>query len=349
MNNKNTVGMEFVAVLAITFVVLISLVTALFVVTNDTVDNSSDVSDESVTTSGDTDVVDVVLNTTPLFPTQQTRTSYIIPQSNEVKTISDTYITSEHAILVDLSSFSSVAEKRADEKIYPASMTKVMSLIVACERVVDLNEKLTVTAEIADFAEKNDGSGIGLKVGESYTVEDLLFLVSYKSDTIASLLIADYIAGSESAFVELMNDKATELGLVSTKFAKCTGLYDDNNYTTCREMASIMAYALDNEMVYRCLSEYHGRSMMIDGIKCTAYSGWYSQRFSDNPKFTGGKIIAGKTGYTDESGYTLVSCAEIDGKRYINVIVTRTDKTSTVKVQEGPSADQVKYIYKNYK
>ena len=114
-------------------------------------------------------------------------------------------------------------------------------------------------------------------------------------------------------------------------------------------MASIMAYALDNEMAYRCLSEYHGRAIMIEGQKCTAYSGWYSQRFSDNPKFTGGKIIAGKTGYTDESGYTLVSCAEIDGKRYINVIITRTDKNSNVKVQEGASADQVKYIYKTYK
>ena len=120
-------------------------------------------------------------------------------------------------------------------------------------------------------------------------------------------------------------------------------------------MASIMAYALDNEMVFRCLSEFTGRPIMIGGVQCYAYSGWYSQRFDNKHTFTKDtkdkktyRIIAGKTGYTDESGYTLVSCAEIEGKRYINVIVTRTNKNSTTKVQEKPSAEEVKYIYKTY-
>ncbi len=349
MTNKNSAGKAFYAVIYFALLVALALIISLFfIVLGD--GEKSDVPDNlNNNNERETDAIDVVLDNTPLFQTVESRTSYIIPKDDNVKTINDSTVTSEHAILVDLSSYTSVAEKRADEKIYPASMTKVMTLIVACERVTNLDEMLTVTDEIATFAEKNDGSGIGLKVGESYTVEDLLFLISYQSDTIASLLIAEHIAGSETAFVQLMNDKAEELGLTNTSFANCTGLYNDNNYTTCREMASIMAYALDNEMAYRCLSEYRGRALTIGGVDCTAYSGWYSQRFDDNPRFTGGRIIAGKTGYTDESGYTLVSCAEIDGKRYINVIITRTDKNSNVKVQEGPSADQVKYIYKNYK
>jgi len=350
MTNKNPAGKAFYAVIYFTLAVALALIIALFFVVLGDGEVDGDIIDTPNSDKvNDTDAVDVVLDNTPLFPTRETRTSYVIPQNENVKTINDSKVTSEHAILVDLSSYTSIAEKRADEKIYPASMTKVMTLIVACERITKLDEMLTVTDEIALFAEKNDGSGIGLKVGESYTVEDLLFLISYQSDTIASLLIADYIAGSEEAFVVLMNDKAKELGLTSTTFTNCTGLYNDNNYTTCREMASIMAYALDNEMVFRCLSEYRGRSLTIGGVDCTAYSGWYSQRFNDNPKFTGGRIIAGKTGYTDESGYTLVSCAEIDGKRYVNVIITRTNKNSTVKVQEDPSAEQVKYIYKTYK
>ena len=346
MNDKYQVGSSFFVVLLITMVVLLSLIISLFAVvtrTDDKNDNS-----QIADTQSDTEYVSAALNNSPIFKTQHSRDSYIIGQAADVVQITDSAITSQHTILVKLSSFESVAEKEADKIIYPASMTKVMTLIVACEAVTDLDEKLTVTEDIAKFAEDNDGSGVGLKVGESYRVEDLLYLISYQSDTIASHLIARHVAGSEEAFVALMSDKAVELGLTSTKFANCTGLYNDNNYTTCREMASIMAYAMDNEMVYSCLSSFRGRPLTVGGVNCIFYSGWYSSRFGDNPKFTGGKIIAGKTGYTDESGYTLVSCAEINGERYINVIVTRTNKNSNIKVQEGPSADQVKYIYKTY-
>lgn len=348
MNSNNPVGKAFYAIIYFALLVAFALIIALFFIVFDLGKKTDGTNDVNNDTSKETAAIDVVLDNSPLFPTVESRTSYIIPKDEAVKEIADSKITSQHAILVDLSSYTSIAEKGADDKIYPASMTKVMTLIVACERVTNLDEKLTVTEEITEYAKNNEGSGVGLKIGDSYTVEDLLYLVSYQSDTIASLLIANHIAGSEAAFVELMNDKALELGLTNTHFANCTGLYNVNNYTTCREMASIMAYALDNELAFRCLSSYTGRKYTVGGVDCIFYSGWYSQRFSDNPKVSGGRIIAGKTGYTDESGYTLVSCAEIDGKRYINVIITRTDKNSTVKVQEGPSAEQVKYIYKTY-
>ena len=294
MNDKYQVGSSFFVVLLITMVVLLSLIISLFAVvtrTDDKNDNS-----QIADTQSDTEYVSAALNNSPIFKTQHSRDSYIIGQAADVVQITDSAITSQHTILVKLSSFESVAEKEADKIIYPASMTKVMTLIVACEAVTDLDEKLTVTEDIAKFAEDNDGSGVGLKVGESYRVEDLLYLISYQSDTIASHLIARHVAGSEEAFVALMSDKAVELGLTSTKFANCTGLYNDNNYTTCREMASIMAYAMDNEMVYSCLSSSRGRPLTVGGVNCIFYSGWYSSRFGDNPKFTGGKIIAGKTG-----------------------------------------------------
>ena len=352
-SNLLSLNYAFFILLAATAVLLVSLVLALTVMTIS--DASADPNKDNTIENDGTDSgshnsgsVNVGANNTPLFPTTPSRSSYIIGQATDVKTIDSTAIKSQHSILVKLSTYQSIAEKSADVKIYPASMTKVMTLIIACENVTDVQKKLTVTEEIAKFASDNDGSGAGLKVGESYSVEDLLYLISYQSDTIASILIAEEIAGSEENFVKLMNNKAKTLGLTSTNFTNCTGLYDDNNYTTCREMASIMAYALDNEKVYSCLSSYSGRPMTVGGNDCTFYSGWYSYRFDDNPKFSGGKIVAGKTGYTDESGYTLVSCAVIDGERYINVIVTRTNKNSTVKVQEGPSAAEVKYIYENY-
>ena len=350
MDNKNQLGMHFFAVLLGVAVVLLSLVISLFVIMSNGADNTPITDNPTGNNNNnpkDPPSVNVGLNNSPLFPTNPSRTSYIIGKASDVKQIDDdNEIRSKYTILVDLSSYESIAEKGADEKIYPASMTKVMTLIVACERVTDLKEKLTVTEELVNFAADNEASGAGLKAGDSYTVEDHLYLIAYKSDTVSAHLIARHIAGSEEAFVELMNQKAAELGLTKTRFANCTGLYDDNNYTTCREMAAIMAYALDNEMVYKCLSSYTGRKLTVGGDQCTFYAGWYSVRFDDNPKFTGGKIIAGKTGWIDEAN-TLVTCAEINGKRYINVIVSRTqiggwDPTNAT------SAKEVKHIYETY-
>ena len=318
------IGTKFFAVLIITAVLLLIAVTMLTVAMlkeaqelpdNDVPQIDNKESDSSIQVNADP------TNTPP--PTRPSRTSYIIGTSPNVVNVGSD-IRSRNTILVELESYASIAEKGADEKMYPSSMTKVMTLIVACENVKDLSERLTVTQEAADYMKNNDGSGVGLKVGDTHTVEDLLYLISYQSDTIACLLIADHVAGSEEAFVELMNKKATDLGLSGTHFANSTGLYNPDHYTTCRDMATIMAYAMDNELAYKCLSSYRGRSMVVGGIDCTFYCNWYSgrNRFNDNPNLKTSTVIAGKTGYTDESGITLVSVAKGDnGKTYINVIV----------------------------
>lgn len=283
-----------------------------------------------------------------LFPTIETRESYKITTSPSVVTLTDDFIKSNNTILVKVtdSSLTSIAEKGADQKMYPASMTKVMTLIVACENVKDLSKKLTVTEEMALYAEKQGGSGAGLRVGESYSVEDLLYLVAYQSDTIACLLLATDIAGNEAAFVDMMNAKVRAIGLSGTHFANCTGLFDEQNYSTCRDIASIMAYALDNSMAYKCLSSYTGRPMTVGGVDCIFYAGWYSQRFKDKPKLKTVTVKAGKTGYIDESGVSLVSYAEsADGARYINVIVGRPKGSG---LSETLSTEEVKKIYNTY-
>ena len=352
MNNKNQVGPGFFVVLLVTFLVLVTLIASLFVVMSndgDIVDNSPETEDthEQKNPPKDTSAIEVGVNNAPLFPTNPRRTSYDIGTSSEVKTLSEE-IKSNNTILVELDSYTSIVEKSADEKMYPASMTKVMTLLVACERVTDLQKKLVVTQEIADYSEKNDGSGAGLKVGESYSIEDLLYLVSYKSDTIASILIAEEIAGSEAAFVTLMNEKAAEIGLKGTNFVNCTGLYNENHYSTCRDIAMIMAYTMDNELAYKCLSSYRGRPMVVGGVDCTFYSTWYSgkSRFADNPNLKTSTVVAAKTGYTDESGVTLVSVAKGDnGKTYINVIVGCPKGSG---LTETMSTQEVKYIYNTY-
>ena len=334
----------FLIILLVTLVLLVALVIGLFVVMN--MDRDARIGHggtgappgggKTQTTTQASNNTKPVLNPDKIkYPTVETRESYKPVTSQSVVDISNT-IGANNAILVKVTDGALVSthEKAADAMIYPASITKVMTLIVACERVTnaDMEEvKLEVTAEIAQYAADNDGSGAGLKVGDKYSVEDLLYLIAYKSDTIASMLIAEHIAGSHEAFVSLMNEKALAIGMTGTHFENCTGLYNSNHYSTCRDIATMMAYALDNELAYSCLTSYKGREMVVGGVDCTFYAGWYSGRqnqnnlgFKDSASLSTVKVLGGKTGYTDESGFTFVTVAQDKNDssvKYINVMI----------------------------
>ena len=271
------------------------------------------------------------------------RSSYISKTASDVKYISS-QINSENVILIDLDTYTSIAEKSADKRIYPASMTKVMSLLVACENVKSLSTVLTVTEDVVEYASEMDGSGIGLKVGDRLTIQDLLYLTAYQSDTIAVTMLANYVGGSETGFVNLMNSKARTLGLTNTRFANPTGLHDENNYTTCREMAAIFAYALENPLCKELLTSYSAYKI---GNQYTIYSTWYSGRFKDNPKLSTVTVSGGKTGYIDESGFCLVSYAigRSSGKKFIQVIVGQPKGSG---LTESISVSEIKYVYNNF-
>lgn len=346
---KDTLTIEikpsFLIILAITLVLLVGLIVGLFIVMNRDGDRlghggagAPPGGGGSVqTTVASSEDVPAGNNGKPLFPTVETRESYKPTTADSVVDIGSE-ITANNAMLIKVTSDGLVSthEKAADARIYPASITKVMTLIVACERVTDLSVKLEVTQEIAQYAANNDGSGAGLKVGDKYTVEDLLYLIAYKSDTIASMLIAEHIGGSHEAFVALMNQKASNLGMSETRFENCTGLYHENHYSTCRDIATMMAYALDNKLAYSCLTSFEGRAMIVGGDNCKFYTTWYSGKpdhevvkyrtlgFKDNPSLSTVKVIGGKTGYTDESGFTFVTVAQDKSDpsvKYINVMI----------------------------
>ena len=282
--------------------------------------------------------------------TNPTRSNYISTSASNVAKVGD-QIESNNVILVDLSTYESIAEKGADEIIYPASMTKVMSLLVACERVTNLNAKMTVTKDIADYAYKMGGSGFltGDNINDELTVRDLLYLTSYKSDTIAVIMLANHIAGSESSFVKLMNDKAKSLGLSNTNFANCTGLHDEKNYSTCREIAAIMAYALDNPLCKQLLTGTAAYKIQTNSNNYTLWEPTWNgkDRFIGKTKLDTVTVKGGKTGYIDESGVCLVSYAEGNGnlKRYIQVIVGRPKGSG---LTEADSTREVKFVYNTY-
>ncbi len=300
-------------------------------------------------------------NINSLFPTNPTKDNYISASNESVVQIGSN-ILSNNAILVDLSDNTSIAEKNADKQIYPASMTKVMTLLVACENVTSLDKKLVVTQEDIDFKIQTDGSGllVASSLGDGFTIEDLLYMISYKSDTIACLMIAREIAGSEENFVGLMNAKAKELGLKNTNFTNCTGLHNASHVTTCREMAAIMAYALDNSLAkqillstaVRKIPAYNGNSDEFV-VNYWAHCEWYAAKKDQGTRFQEDVVLktvtvkGAKPGYTDEAGVCLVSYAvsRATGKGYVNVIVGKPKGSG---LTESVSTAEVKKIYNDY-
>lgn len=362
MNNKNQLGVEFFAVLALTLVVLLALIVSLFVITlGGKSDMPLDNDYDPAVKPDDTSSVNVGVNKSALFPTRPSKASYIIGKSNNVITLGSE-IQSQNTILVDLDSMTSIAEKNADAKMYPASMTKVMTLLVACENVEDLDEVLTIKQEHIDYYNQSGGGSSFFEmkdlVGEQLTVKDALYLISFQSDTISCILMAEHIAGGEKAFVELMNQKAKAIGLTGTNFVNCTGLYNDNHYSTARDIASIMAYAIENEMAKEILFSTDAHAFESSKFytakdptkKLTYYPSpeWYikSSRFNGKVKLETSTVVAGKTGYVDESGCSLVSIAKsTSGKYYINVMVGQPKGSG---LTEAVLTQEVKYVYNTY-
>ncbi len=290
------------------------------------------------------------------LPSSTTAENYKSAMAGDKKTIEK--ISSAFAVLVDMDTNVTIAGKEEDAKVYPASMTKVMTLLVACENAQSPTDRMTVTQEMIDYQTEEGASGMmGFSAGESITVEDALFLVNYNSDTVACLLLAEYVAGSEAAFVEKMNQKAQAIGLTSTHFANSTGLDDPNHYTTCREMAAIMKAAMSNSAAQKVLTSYEGYTVNIYSGSTvtrtsTVYAGWYSTRLKDNPWAGGGsdmKFLGGKTGNETNPSSCFVTVAKDTGtgKQYICVTVGRADSTGT-KVTDTQSTNDAKIIYKTY-
>lgn len=241
--------------------------------------------------------------------------------SNTVNIYSEE-VFSTNAILVDINTDEIVAVKGSYDRISPASMTKVMTVLVAAEAIekADLDDTFTMTLEITDYAYINDCSYVGFLDDEVVTVRDLFYGTVLPSGGDAAVGLATYVAGSHEAFVDMMNAKLEELGLSdSAHFTNCVGLYDANHYCTVYDMAVIMDVAMENELCREVLSAHTYTTTPTtqhpEGIEI---SNWFLRRIED--KDTGGLVVGAKTGYVVESGNCGVSYEEYaDGTPYICV------------------------------
>ena len=253
----------------------------------------------------------------------------LLPWSEGIKIIPENTLYSSYAALADLATGEIIASRKADSVIYPASMTKVMTLIVVVENLpseASLQDIITVSNEVYEEMKRQDSSGIGMEPGEKMTVESMLYALMLKSDGIAACELARYVAGSEEDFVELMNLKAAKMGLTNTHFENPTGLFHENHKTTCREIASIMTYAMNMKLCRKILltQSYTAPCVGADG-KTFNYNLYHNLIVTQFDRIQTNQpnnvtVAAGKTGYTVESRFCLVTYAEsADGHGYVCV------------------------------
>lgn len=229
----------------------------------------------------------------------------------------------EYGLLVDTQTHEVlVAKGNPNQRIYPASMTKIMTLLVAVENIENLDDTFLMTNEILYPLNLQDASVAGFLGGENVTMRDLLYGLALPSGADAAVAIADYVAGSEEEFAVLMNEKVEELGLKNTHFVTTSGLHDENHYSTLADIAVILQEAMDNNLCRQILSTYQYRTESTDehpnGILLT--STMFSRMKGNEDEDIGVDIVGGKTGYTNEAGHCLASFARKDGKEYIAVL-----------------------------
>ena len=229
------------------------------------------------------------------------------------------HLYSPYAILVDLKSGNVLAEHDAQAKIYPASLTKIMTAVLAIENTEDMEEVMILPADFFQKLYTEDASMAGFQPGERVRLKDLLYGILLPSGAECCMAFANRIAGSEDEFVRMMNRKAEELGLKNTHFCNATGFHDPEHYSTVEDISILLQYALRDENFRAAFtsSRYSTLPSEQHPEGFTFYSTMF--QYMDSTEVTGGNIIGGKTGYTEEAGLCLASLAEVAGKEYILV------------------------------
>ncbi|OPZ89473.1 MAG: D-alanyl-D-alanine carboxypeptidase DacF precursor [Firmicutes bacterium ADurb.Bin419] len=228
---------------------------------------------------------------------------------------------SPNAILIRLDDNTILMEKKSGEKIYPASLTKMMTAIVAIENLPDLKEEIKITSSTFQGLYEAGASMAGFQPGETIRAIDLLYGAMLPSGAEACIGLADQIAGSEQNFVVMMNQKASELGMDNTHFENTTGFHDKNHYTTVKDLSVLLIYALKNDTFREIFTSPRHSTQPTnkhpEGI--TFHSTMFAKL--NNQNIIDGELLGGKTGYTGEAGLCLASLAKVGKQEYILISV----------------------------
>ncbi len=226
------------------------------------------------------------------------------------------------AIIIETATGRAVAARNPHTRFYPASTTKIMTLLVACENIKNYEDTFTMNLEITDPLYVAEASVAGFLNGEEITMTDLLYGLILPSGADAAIALAEKISGGEAEFVKLMNKKAEELGLTDTHFVNTSGLYDSEHYTTAYDMAVILETALQNPVCKKVLSTYRYTTSKTpqhpEGIELSATL--FDYMYGTEPETA--TVLGGKTGFVNESGYCIASYGKSNETDNEYIVVT---------------------------
>ncbi len=227
--------------------------------------------------------------------------------------------TAQSVILYELNSRTMLYTWNPDEKIYPTSMVKLMTVWLALENA-DPNDVVTVTRGALNQLPVGIVSA-GLKAGEELTVKDLMYCTMVGSANDASVVLAEYVAGSQAAFVDMMNERAAELGCKGTHYSNAHGLHEEETYTTARDICRITEAALQNEefaKIFQTATYTVPATNKSDAREITTTNHMMNP---NNRKYYDTRVTGGKTGATDSGGRCLTLTAEANGMNLLCVVM----------------------------
>jgi len=259
-------------------------------------------------------------------------------------------VRSKAVLLQNITTGDTIFEQNSTGKIYPASLTKIMTAIIVLEKIPDLDAvQISLKRYINDMLYGKNAQLGGILVGQTYTARELMYAMLVQSANEAALMLADYVGdGSINYFCELMNNKAKELGCKNTHFASPNGLHDENNYSTAQDFAIITKYAMS-------LPQF------MDIANTTSYTAaetaghpkitWVTTNSTivKSSKYYYSPISGIKTGYIEETGRCLISSATKDGYTYLLVLIGAPEDSSGDNLAFIESKKIYEWAFKSFK
>lgn len=219
---------------------------------------------------------------------------------------------SKNVLVYNLDEDKILYEEKSEDKISIASLTKIMTTIVAIENIDDLNEKVTITSKMLEGI-PYDASVAGLEVGDTLTYKDLLYASMIPSGADATQALAISLTGSVSNFVKLMNETAERIGLTNTHYVNTTGLDEEGHYSTIKDILTLIKYALNNE-TFKEVFETKSYTT-TNNIKLKSTLNYYNKGLNYDISYVKGS----KTGFTDDAGLCLLTLSNIDETNIITI------------------------------